>query len=379
MKYELIAILLLLLLQQKPAKAEEITGNGFISKSLYYEQFDSRDRIWILQSESGSSKCSDKIIISGRHKTQILDAQSKILKRQLTPRIGCIIVGLADVDKDGVDEIIERDGGPASKISGCGIFKDSGEPIWWYDDLHIRQKKYKEHVRDLLWGDLDRDGDIEFYVACDSEGLVKLDRFGKKVWQHRHKRGRMTAQCLGVEKINLDERKPLLAASFFAIAAWPWSNNKLIQILDLDGNLIREFKPKGSGMIQGTKFVQWLGQPCLFVGTARGMRIYNLYGDILFKYSTKYLQARIFDCNAVTVKFENNKEPYLAALIRSRFITKKRYSTLLIFSPRKEIVYKEVFPQELTTALCTIPSDVSGQESLLIGLGNKIWRYDTTK
>jgi len=48
----------------------------------------------------------------------------------------------------------------------------------------------------------------------------------------------------------------------------------------------------------------------------------------------------------------------------------------MIFSPKKEIIYKEVFPQRLTTALCTLPSEPSGYESLLIGVDNKIWSYD---
>jgi len=354
-----------------------ILKNKSLPKSLYYEEFYSRCKIEILQSENGSNKCIDKIVISGRDKTQILDIQSKTLKKQLIPRAGCLIVGLVDIDKDGVDEIIQRDGGSASKSYGCGIFKNSGEPIWWYDDLHRYNEKYGEHVKDLIWGDLDSDRDIEFYVACGREGLVKLDSMGKKVWQHRHKRGQIPAQCIGVEKIDCSEGKPLLAVSFFATTAWPWSNNKLIQILDLDGNLVREFKPKGSGMIQGFKSLYWLGKSVLFIATAQNIYIYDLYGNILFKHSArKLLQGKIFDSNATTVKFESNKKSYLAVLVRSRFITKKRWSMLMIFSPKKEIIYKEVFPQRLTTALCTLPSEPSGYESLLIGVDNKIWSYD---
>jgi len=106
-----------------------ILKNKSLPKSLYYEEFYSRCKIEILQSENGSNKCIDKIVISGRDKTQILDIQSKTLKKQLIPRAGCLIVGLVDIDKDGVDEIIQRDGGSASKSYGCGIFKNSGEQV----------------------------------------------------------------------------------------------------------------------------------------------------------------------------------------------------------------------------------------------------------
>jgi len=326
----------------KPPKKGIIKGEDILSKTLFY-QTDMNEITHITQGLLDKHPGLD-IGICSFEGMYIIDPSKGSLKSKVefSRRWG---IEAIHIDKDGDYEIALYD-----HNGTVGLLGMNGSPLW----THKFSEKGK--VNSIASGDLDRNGELEFYVAT-YDGLYQLNTSGRILW----KKGD-TAYDVAIFNPG-GSKDPLV------VARCPQSILRgihYLQFRDYRGELIKEVKPKVD--IMGIEFVQW---PLQWNMVTRNRNIYilDLEGNVVLKDKIGYA---IFDHRATTVRFFDDQDPYLAVV--GRLSSRYHRAILCIYAPDGKVFYKEIIGK--TTGLLAKKSPHSKCETLLVGDGpGKVYEY----
>ena len=326
----------------KPPKKEIIKGENLLKKTLFY-QADMSEITYIAQGPLDEQQGLD-IGICSFEGMYIVDPSNGSLKSKVefSRRWG---IEAIHIDKDGDFKITLYD-----HNGTVGLLGVNGRPLWMY------KFGEKERVNGIASGDLDRNGELEFYVATH-DGLYQLNTSGKILWKKSDTAYDVTIFNPG------GKEDPLV------VARCPHSIFRgihYLQFRNYRGELIKEVKPKVD--IIGIEFVQW-PQDWHIVTRNNNFYVLDLEGNIFLKDEIGFA---IFDHRATTVRFFEEQSPYLAVV--GRLSATFHRSILCIYSPDKKVFYKEIIGT--TTGLLAKKSPQSKCETLLVGDGpGKVYEY----
>ena len=319
----------------KPPKKGIIKGEDSLTKTLFC-QADMNEITYITQGHLDEHQGLD-IGICSFEGMYIVDPSNGSLKSKVefSRRWG---IEAIHINKGGDSKIALYD-----HNGTVGLLGVNGSPLW------MHKFSEKENVNSITSGDLDKNGELEFYVAT-YDGLYQLDTSGKIVWKKSD-----TAYDVAIFDPG-ESKDPLVVAR----CPQPILRGMhYLQFRNYRGELIKEVKPKVD--IMGIEFVQW---PLQWNMVTRNRNIYilDLEGNVVLQDKIGYA---IFDHRATTVRFFEDQSTYLAVIGRLR--ARYHRAILCIYSPDGKVFYKEIIGK--TTGLLAKKSPNSKCETLLVGDG----------
>jgi len=331
----------------KPPKKEIIKGENLLGKTLFY-QADMSEITYITQGQLDKHPGLD-IGICSSDAMHIIDSDNGSLKSKVKFEWDGDGVGRPDVifgNKDGDFNIVVLD-----LVGDIGIMDRNGNPLCMF------RPELGDMVNNITAGDLDKNGELEFYVAT-YDGLYQLNASGKKVW----KKGN---DVYYVNIFDPGRNETPLVVTEKPHSIFPGIINYL-QFRNYKGELIREIKTKIK--VMGIEFVQW-PQDWHIVTRNNNFYVLDLEGNVFLKDEIGFA---IFDHRATTVRFFEDQSPYLAVVGRLR--ARYHRSILCIYSPDEKVFYKEIIGG--ATFLLSKKSPQSKCETLLVGDGpGKVYEY----
>lgn len=327
-----------------------VEGADFLSKSLFYSA-DMKDITHIEEVDLCPPSKPD-IVIFDICSMHVLDSESLSLKQKVTFKDNCILEPSIHVKSCNDFEIIDHGGG----FDDVGVLDHDGKPVWLYQPP-------KTQIYDMASGDLNRDGELEFYVATWS-GLDQLNNKGQKNWRIGEKAWDVAVLDLGKGEM------PLVVTRL---------DSGMLEFRDYNAKLIRNVKPQVR--IYNLEICDW-PSPMHFL-TSSGDHIYVLdqNGKTVFHHKLGQIigitDNEIYAITGTSVKLSEHQPAYFAVL--ADFSSRSNRSALCVFSPEGKLVYKEILSS--TRGIAAIPtSSSSGTEVLLVGGGpGKLYKYQLTK
>ena len=215
----------------KPPKKEIIKGENLLGKTLFC-QADMSEITYITQGPLDKHPGLD-IGICSFEGMYIVDPSNGSVKSKMefSRRWG---IEAIHVDKDGDFKITLYD-----HNGTVGLLGVNGRPLWMYEFGE------KESVNGIASGDLDRNGELEFYVATQ-DSLYQLNISGEILWK---KSG--TAYDVTIFNPGGNEDPLVVARCPHSI----FRGIHYLQFRNYRGELIKEVKPKVD--IIGLEFVRW--------------------------------------------------------------------------------------------------------------------------
>lgn len=259
---------------------------------------------------------------------------------------------LIDVNHDGSFEIVKGGGGGSKEV---GLLDAKGKALWTFNS-GARSKPYK-----MIAGDLNRDNNIEFYVA-DRTGLYQLDHGGNIVKRFSN---------AWINDINISDDASLQSPLLIAL-----THKGEFLCFNFDGKAVNNLSPgykvrrfgivnwpDGQNILAGEGFFRW------------NIHLFNLRGIDIFNYRLSIFWS-YYGPQGVGVRFHKEGAPFLAILGHAK--VPEYLSQLNIFSPSGELVYQEVLGK--TRGLCVSSRAKDGNQVLLVGDGNTtVWEYSLTR
>ncbi|MCX6338806.1 MAG: hypothetical protein NTX71_02660 [Candidatus Aureabacteria bacterium] len=266
-------------------------------------------RVNKIQVVNFSPKTGNEIAILGSTRITMLSCENYRISKNLSFAINFttkksplgipgINPELVDVDGDGTFEIMRGGGG----FSDVGLLDDKGNPLWIFQPNPGRHTTNK-----LIYGDLNKDGAIEFYAA-DRKGLYQLDPKGKVVKK---------ISDTWISDINIVDdphrEKSLLVAL---------THRKEFQMFDFNGDLVRRFTP--AYHFSHFDIVNWPSGPNILIGVEGFHRwkivLIDLDGNTIFdQMLTDFWLSH--GPEGVAVRFGEKEQPYLAVVGHTKWVT----------------------------------------------------------
>jgi len=333
-----IILLFISLIGCSSPKTEIIIGEDFLSKTLFYEA----DMPWVSYITEGEldSYPGTEIAIIGRDLRIIDKATGKLKSKVIKLPDKVSNEALIGLKRNGQYEIIAQGGG----YGNVGLLDKDGKILWIYrPDPDLPPFS-------MTAGDINHDGEYEFYVATD-EGLEQLNHSGQKVW----KKGDWVYDVAVYDAGSKEDS--------FVITIL---HNGDIKFRDYKGNLLREMKSRIKA--HDIELCSWPTPGHILIRNGRSFYILDFNGKIIFRYKLGFfsIPSEIFGIRGTAVKLFKDKKSYLAVVVKFR--SSSGLSMLLVFSPEGKLVYKEMI--KVTTGLVAIESPYpDGEEVLLVGDG----------
>jgi len=286
----------------------------------------------------------------GRHCLWIIDCQSRSVKSTISlvreQRANTLFGRRAD-------KVIRLNPGQRlmmiSQHCPYALLSLDAEEIWTY--APPSGKCYGS----MTEGDVDGDGATEFYVT-GYNGLIRLDGRGRKVWGPRgpwmwevdvYKGDKRHAPCV----VTLENSSP-----------------RKLRMWSARGDLLRQVSVHTP--IMGLQVCNWPQEGCILTKTNNSLVIIDMDGNVIIReFIAEW--GPIMRVMGTPVKFHPEEPPYFAVLADFQAGTDR--SLLVLFSPGREVVYKEVLRE--TTGICPLKLNPPEGESLLVGGRGKIWEY----
>ncbi|MDQ7787817.1 MAG: hypothetical protein RDU01_09420 [Thermodesulfovibrionales bacterium] len=326
-------------------------GQNVLAKKIFYK--GDIGKIRTIQVGNHNSSLSKKIFILSQNKCLLFDVKMHELVKTIKfkKEVG-VRPEVLKIEPDGKLEFILRGGG----FGDVGVANTNGELRWKYRPTGTSPS--------MTSGDLDGDGNLEFYVA-DYDGLHRLDSSGEEQWRTNDfwEWDVQIFQPEGVDESQIITR----------------GDDGKIRFRNKHGKIIKDIGPPER--IYDIEAVQWLSKAYLLAKDEdRCIILMDLDGKVILKYC--YEQEWFFNLpfgnyfyilavRATPIKLRINEEPYLAVI--TDFASYISRTMLNIFSPSGELVYQELLKS--TTGLNVIQND-DGTESLLVGDGGEnVWLY----
>jgi len=331
-------------------------GEGVLTKSLLLSGSFPHG-IMAIQVGYFDRKPDKEIAVLGQMNGVIIDAKTRQIKKRLSFKQSLELrPEIATVKTDGSLEIVRCGGG----FGDVGLVNEMGEFIWKYKQVGTSPQ--------MVAGDLDEDGELEFYVT-DLDGLHRLDYQGREVWKTPGDKWEVDAVIYTPDR----------DGSSLVVTRGTDGN---FRFRDSSGRLVREVTPEAKSY--GLEIVRWVDHYYLLTYSGSSIILTDFEGRLFFQYELHKAWGRpslriqvmdIYDIRGVPVKFESDKQPYLAVLTDFRAATGK--AMLSVFSPEKQLIYQEIINSSRGISVLPNPD---GSESLLVGDGGKnIWIYEMAK
>lgn len=329
-------------------EAEVIRGREFISKSLFYKgHFPGGIRN--IQVGNFDDSIGKEIVILSRNYCFIFDESSKKLKKTIKfKRSLGIQPEVLDIT-DNIKMIVILKGGGFGEV---GLVNEAGEFIWKYNPIGTSPR--------MTFGDMDKDGELEFYVA-DKDGLHRLNFLGEEIWKTN----------LWEDYIDIynpeGDKTPLVVTRGY---------DGNIRFYNDKGELLKEVKPRVP--IYELEIVNWPHDYSILAKTSNAydyITIMNFKGEIIFQYKLEKKDLlgyfEIIDLRGVPVRLDPLRKKYLSVI--AKFRASSGRSMLSIFSPEGQLVYQELLNK---TRGINVVENPDGSESLLVGDGtDNVWIY----
>ena len=259
-----------------------------------------------------------------------------------------------DVNGDGVYEFLDRGGG----WQPVALFDHQGTTIWRYSGGGAAQAQLdpggREAIYDVVAGDLDQDGTLEFVVGA-MEALHLLDDQGVRQWT------REASIVTDVAVVDTDgDGQPEIV---YGNGGY---DGRGIWILDARGEVVRRL----SLGFEGFTLVPWPDSPSglVLLKTSRdggrrdqgSFRLVDFNGETVAEFETGTL-AQMAEIQASPVQFEGTQR-YVAVV--GGFTGTEPRSGLWVFGPDGELVYSEVLPFR-NPRLGILPAGTFGEQILV--------------
>jgi hypothetical protein len=254
-------------------------------------------------------------------------------------------------------DIIDRGSGYHCEFlnRGGSLIDQNGNTVWRYSEDF--------GLENIAAGDLEGDGQTNFVAGFAGEGgVVLLDNYGKKKWRQPD------GNVWHVEMADIDgSGKPRIVHSNVA--------GKII-VRDADGNIVSDRElPFYLGQFSLCK---WLGGTSQQYGLALRegkIWIFDFRGKVAAEFEAP-LSKRAFEVYGARAVLRSDKREYFAAV--AEFFSSWSRSVLYVFDSKGNLVYQEVLPQECG-AIAAAPIGESGNDAILIGGEESVWRYEFHK
>lgn len=322
-------------------------GKDFIKKELFYSSENKKGIVNIAKLSLCSSEAYDIAIFDcqSMHRVNI---QAGTIKQKVNFKNGCVFrPTLYALTCDNY--LIYNSGGGFSNIV---VIDSTGNFLWSYNPPDTQVYK-------MVAGDLDRDGEVEFYAAT-SQGLHKISSKGEKIWG----RGGMVWN-VGIFSSPDNTSDYLLVRS---------NKSDSLEIYNYLGNFIRELNLEVR--ISDFKICNWPELGHFLARYQNTFYILDFNGKVVFQHKLDFgLNFHdISSINGVPVKLKNSNEIYLAIILQFRKWRNK--SLICIISPKKELIYQEILPGD--ACLAVVPSAIyNNKEAFFVGDGlGKVYMYE---
>ncbi len=318
-----------------------IEGENLFEKELFYQA----PMTWIthIAPVSMTSESSVQVGIFGQKDMHVVHGETGILKRRVEfdwPS-GVLRPEVISGRRNGEFEIMVRGGG----FGDVGLIDQDGKCLWTY------RPGDKLPPNDMAAGDLDRNGETEFYVA-ERDGLHKLSQKGEKIWRVGD-----WINHVEVHDSNKSGSPTVLAVPF----------RGPLQFWDTQGQLVRELKPDMD--VNNIAVCQWPSQGNILVSSDSTFYVLDGNGKIVLRHS---LKRHIYRIKGTVVSFSDNQLSYFAVLAKHSSSVGR--STLCIFSSDGTLIYKELLA--VTTGLLAFTPESSRNQVLFVGDGpGKVYKY----
>ncbi len=242
---------------------------------------------------------------------------------------------LLDINNDYDLEILLGGGG----FGKVGLLDNKGSVKWEFrTNSEIPPRKMIPAVSDHY-------KEITFYIS-DYTGLYRLNSNGEIVWHFA---------STSFSDVSLLNNGAIVGLT---------RENELMFFND-DGN--PQKKIEVTDKINNFEIIKWPSDENFLVeNESNVIKIINFKGQIIFQYKIDNFQS-YHPPQALTVRFEKTKQPYLVILLHSR--SALGVSQLNIISPNGELVYQEIIKS--TNGICINNDPESMREVLLVGNGQK--------
>ena len=331
-----------------PPDPDVLVGSEVLRKDLFYAAQDG----WVsgLQVAELDGTRGSELLVTFSRSFDIVDAQSGALER--SGRIALTRGRLTAIGGRGADPFLL-----VSSV-GCyrpvGLMDSEGRALWSY-------KPYpRRHIpRDMTVGDLDGDGEPEFYVAT-WRGLHCLDAAGRPAWQAAGPKG----LPIGLKRVRVLEPEwadqPLVAAL---------SHPRTVGFWDGAGNLVRMVTSQ-TPMLE-LEPCDWPSPNHLMTTTGRDIVIMDMDCQVVFQHSPEDTPSGVTSMRCTPVRFAGRDGAHLAVLMK--FFPTTHRAILFVFSPDGELVYQELL--EPSEGLCTVRDPQADADVLLVGNGPAVYAY----
>ncbi len=324
-----------------------VQGAGSVSKTAFMG--DPRlGRILGVKVQGPAGPQSPGVVVVGRDGVAFADRAGRLIRAFRFP--GRV---------NDVDIVETRAGGPLQFLTGgvdrarAVLIDDRGAVTWRYEG--------PDEFREMVAGDIDGTGTIEFIVALRSGGLIRMDREGHRRWSVADDRPWWmtlvdTSGDGTLKVVYLDARDGRVKVRDgrgepASEGGTAWSNRRRYSLSPWPGK-------------QGPWRVLTLGD--------RRLRILDLAGGTLAELPAP--AARAARPWGAPVRLDSRQPEHFA--LAAGYAYWKR-SVLYIYSAAGALAYQEVLGEDCGP-VAALPGVRPPAEALLLACGGKVWRYDLT-
>ena len=279
-----------------------------------------------------------KIAVLGTRELNIIDkedpSKSINIKYQMAGKPSLIRI-------DGKMHIVDGGGG----FGDVGLMDQTGKAVWTY-----KQDPDSSNPNELIGGDLNSDGTPEFYASTSDDGVHVLDTNGKLVKKFG------SGFIEGVDLCTYNDHTVLIDQDI----------NDTFHFWNYEGHLIKTIKIKR--YMWDFSIINWPSKNHILIKDGSSFYVLDFNGKVVFK---KRAGFRILSLKGTGVNFKGGKR-YLAVITETR--PHYNRSILWIFSPKGDLIYKEVICS--TEAITAVKDESSNKEYILVGGCNSINKYE---
>lgn len=335
----LIAILIILSCRGTSQDVGIIKGGEYVNKSIFYSS--QMMAIRNLVQQNFDSTPDAELAVFDQQKMHIVDPKNRKVKNivKFNRDIGVLRPTIIKPHETSKYYILSAE-------NDFGLMDNFGNQLWQYnqDDENLR-------INSMVGDDLDSDGNLEFYAATN-RGLHKLSFSGEKIWEK-------SGWIYDVKISKKNDGKPSMIVTVCHDGKIQYRNN--------NGILIRELKPQIK--IYRIEIVDWPNYGNILASSGKNIIIIDSFGKVFLKHKLNY---HIFSIRGTIIKIGKKGDPFLAVI--SNFGSSIAKTMLCVFSPKKELIYKELLYK--TNGLLAFRDDVLGEECLLVGNGpGQVYKY----
>jgi hypothetical protein len=243
--------------------------------------------------------------------------------------------------------------------SDAALYDRDGLVIWTYGG--------ETGLDDMAAGDLDGDRKLDFVAGYNGfTGIRRIDRNTKLVWKL------LGGNIWHVEIADTGDGKPKIVHT----------DGAQLAIRDADGKLIRRISPGTElgffrTLLIDFSMCHWPDEksPCKILSVGRklvgsDLILWGFDSQVVGRYSLPD-SDKFMHVYGAAVHQKKGEPPWLAVVAPENL---SKYSLLVVYNAKREIVYQEQLPGA-GAALLSVPNADTGRDDLLVGGDGIVWKY----